>query len=135
MLTEEEKARVRFHLGYPGVTALGSFQLGIPRPIQTQFLLESAMNVLMPFAEQQVRQILGVMDGIQQKLVGVQDTLVAEKLEELSLRENVGPLLEEEYRRWGEMLADQLGVAPYPLSTKYKRRAFGGMGNAKVVRN
>ncbi|KKK54507.1 hypothetical protein LCGC14_3083990, partial [marine sediment metagenome] len=43
-LTEAEKERVRYHLGYLQVSAAASIQLGIPRPLQTVFLLEQGLN-------------------------------------------------------------------------------------------
>ena len=51
-LTEEEKERVRYHLGYMetsfgGNQTAASLQFGIPRPVQTMFLVEEAIQNLL----------------------------------------------------------------------------------------
>jgi hypothetical protein len=73
-LTDEERQRVRYHLGYPSVQPAASISFGLPRPQQTLFLVESAMNLLMPVAENEVRRIIGVMDGVECRLIDAQGT-------------------------------------------------------------
>lgn len=127
-LTSEEKQRVRYHLGYPSVQSAAGLSFGIARPIQTLFLVESAMNLLLPEAENEVRRIVGVMDGVECRLVEAQDRLAAKQIDQLTLRDNEPGQLELEYQRWGFRLADTLGVPVYAYSTKYRRegKAFAG---------
>ena len=102
------------------VTAAVQITYGIARPTQTLFLVELAMNNLMGVAEDKVRQIIGIMDGIECRLVDAQDRFAAESIEQLKLRDNEPEKLEGEYYRWGGRLADTLGVPFYAYSNRYK---------------
>jgi hypothetical protein len=139
-LTEEEKARVRHHTGYPEVTSAASISFGIPRPAQVAFLLESAMNLILGTSVDRVRQILQILDDIEQQMVDAQCYLVADQLEELKLAGSgdsknrlVTDRLESEYVRWAERLVDIFGVPLYPFSARFKGRSGGRrVGNIAV---
>jgi len=131
-LNDSEKERVRYHLGYIEVQPAASIQLGIPRPIQTVFLVEQAMNNVIGAAEDRVRRILGVMDGIEDQLVDAQPRLAAEKLDELTIRKDETDALDREYVRWGSRLADILGVPIYPYSARYRNVMGSGAGSIPV---
>jgi len=124
-LDAREKERARYHLGYLAVQPAASISFGIPRPIQTMFLVETSLNNLIEEAVDRVRRILKIMDDIEGKLVESQDRLAASALDTLKLRENEPDMLEREYVRWGFRLADILGAPIYPYSTRY--RAFSGV--------
>lgn len=131
-LTEEEKEKVRYHLGYLETSFAPSIALGIPKPLQTVFLLEQGLTLLVNgFAVNRVRCILKVLDETEAKIFGAQSTLVADKLGELSLHplkaqgKLVTDSLEGEYRRWANRLADIFGVPIYPFSDRFKRRGPG----------
>lgn len=133
-LTDEEKERVRYHLGYLNVQMAGSIQYGLPRPIQTLFILELAMDNLIDnggqvtsFAVNRVRRILTVLDNIEAKLVDAQDRLAAEKLGELKIRLGEPDLLEGEYNRWARRLANQLGVPLYGYADRFKNSRAGSI--------
>jgi len=78
-----------------------------------------------------VRQILGVLDGIETKLVEAQERLAAAALDGLKLRENEPDMLELEYRRWADRLADIFGVPKYAYSSRF-RAGSGGAANVPV---
>ncbi len=124
-LNESDKARCRYHLGYPQVQPAASIVFGVPRPIQTAFLLEQAMNFILPTAEPRLLNILNIMDGVECRLQAAQDRLAAIKLDTLDLRQDECGQLETEYQRWGFRLADILGVPIYAYSTKYRGSATG----------
>ena len=119
-LTDAEKERTRYHLGYLEVAPAASSQFGIPRPLQTVLLVESAMNNLIEAAIPRVRKILNVMDGVEYKLCEAQDRLAAKQVDSLQLRDNEPDQLEKEYVRWGWRLADVLGVPIYAYSNRYR---------------
>lgn len=119
-LSDGEKQRIRYHLGYPSLGTAASIQLGVPALSQTNFLVESALGRLLEEALPQVRAIVSTMDGIENKLIEAQDRLAATKLADLSLRENEPDMLETEYRRWGYRLADIVGSPVYPYSRRYQ---------------
>lgn len=131
-LSDEEKGRVYYHLGYLQVHPAASIQLGIPRPIQTVFLVESAVGNLIESACDRVRKILTIMDGIEDKLVEAQDHLAATALDTLKLRADEPDALEKEYVRWGNRLADILGCPIYPHSQRYKNGGGIRAGNLPV---
>ena len=132
-LTEEEKERIRYHLGYMETSfgstmAAASIAFGIPRPAQTVFLLEQAIQILLtnPYAVDRVRSVLQVMDSLEDQLKNAACLLMAESVGEIKLRgaksgETFPDLIEREYQRWGQRLADILGVPLYPYSTRYRK--------------
>lgn len=127
-LTEEERERCRYHLGYMEASFAAALQFGIPRPAQTIFLLEQALNqITNPFAEDRIRRVLFTLDDIEEKLRSALCVLVAEQLGELKLRGaepglTYPDLLEREYVRWAKRLADILGVPLYAYSDRFKKR-------------
>lgn len=125
-LTDAEKQKCRYHMGYPALTDAASVFYGVPTMNQTNFLVQSALNRLLETSLDQVRTIVNVMDGIENQLVSAQSRLRAEKLEELTLRKDETDALEGEYRRWGYRLSDIIGAPIYPYSMRYK----GGGNNA-----
>lgn len=131
-LDAAEKERVRFHLGYPEVQPAASIQFGIPRPIQTAFLVEDAMSNIIEVAVDRIRRILKIMDDIESKLVDAQDRLAAIQLSDLHLRENEPDQLEHEYVRWGYRLADIVGVPIYAFSMRYRNFAGSQAGSIPV---
>lgn len=123
---ESEKERIRYHLGYLSVQPAASLQFGQPRPIQTLFLVEQAMNNILVVAENRVRRYINILDDIECKMVEGQDYLVANRLDSLEIREKHIDQLETEYYRWAGRLADILGVPLYPYSTRFKNRNMPG---------
>lgn len=123
-ITPQEKVRIRYHLGYLNVQMAGSIQWGLPRPIQTLFIVEEAMNNVIEDAVGIVRNIVQVLDRVEAKLVESQDRLAAMKLGEITLRDANTPLepdlLENEYKRWAFRLADTLGVPLYAYSRRFQ---------------
>jgi hypothetical protein len=136
-LTPQDKERVRYHLGFLNTEFAGSIQFGLPRPVQTLFIVEDAMNLVVDeFAIDRVRRMLKILDDIECRLVASQDRLAASALGELKI-ERQGPqepdLLEREYYRWGGRLADHLGVPTYAYSNRYKNgQPGGGVRNVPV---
>ncbi len=122
-LTPQEKSKVRYHLGYLGVSSAASLQFGIPRPLQTIFLLETAMNNLIDDGAtiEKVREIIGVMDGIECKMKQGQDFLAANRAGNVEIRKEHIEQLEDEYYRWAGRLADWCGVTRYPYAERNRR--------------
>ena len=131
-LTEEERQKVRYHLGYMSVTAAVQITYGVAKPAQTLFLVELAMNNLMPVAVDKVRQIVGILDGIECRLVDAQERLAASAIEQLKMRADETDALEREYYRWGGRLADLLGVPFYAYSNRYKQGGRTVVSNVTV---
>lgn len=132
-LNESEKEQIRYHLGYLASSFAASFQLGIPRPLQTVFLLEQAMSLLVnDYALARARKLLCQIQAVEDKMFLASDDVGVEELGKIVMHplRNRGMLvtdsLEKEYRRWTDRLADMLGVPKYPYSQRTRR---GGPGS------
>ena len=64
MLTLEEKARVRKHGGWPNISAASTFFLGNPAAMEPFFILEAAMDAIIPSAEFLLREGLDRCDKL-----------------------------------------------------------------------
>jgi hypothetical protein len=131
-LTESERQRIRYHLGYLNVAPAASISYGMARPIQTLFIVDTALDNLLEESTDQCRRIVGVMDGIEETMVQAMTRFAASKLDNLELRsilkgESETDALEREYTRWAGRLSDILGAPIYPYSTKFAGRIGGGL--------
>jgi hypothetical protein len=131
-LPEQDKERARYHLGYLETSLAASIQLGIPRPLQTVFLLEQGLNLLVnPFAVSRVVCILDTLDRLESQLISAAAAVGVDKLGNLQLhplrtRGKLGTdSVEDEYRRWAYRLSDILGVPIYPYSKRFRRAGPG----------
>lgn len=124
-LSDTEKERVRYHLGYPGVSNMPMLAFGVPVARQTSFLLEDALNNVMAVSEPRVRMLIAACEKTEAAILAAQCNLAAEQVGDITLRgAEVGAthtdLLEREYGRWARRLADVLSVPLYPYSDKFK---------------
>lgn len=127
-LSTLEKARTRYHLGYMGVGMAGSLTFGLPRPGQTMFMVEIAMQQILPEHEGMLRDLITKCDLIEEKMFAATDRMSATRLGEISLRQDETDALEREYVRWAQRLADVLGVPLYYWSSKFR----GGVTNGSI---
>ena len=120
VLTEEEKARIRYHLGYLQTDPVASIQLGFPRASQTMFLVEAAMNRIPDTAIALVRSCVARCDATEQRLFECQERMAATRVDEVDLNENEPTMLRTEYRYWVQKLSDQLGAPINPYSAAFQ---------------
>ncbi len=123
MITEEEKGRIRYHLGYPDILQNTQIALGFPAAGHTQFILETAMDRVRPSGEPLVRRALNECECIDAQLsqsrrqrlsTAAVDGIVLRGPEELAE-------LEDQYNLWCGKLADVLGVTFNPFSHVHQR--------------
>lgn len=141
-LTSYEKARVRYHLGYPVTTQLATLQAGAPVALPTLFLVEQQMDALDTDGLVIVRAAVTQLDAIDNELVCARKQLAVDAVGEITMaggaagggggHPTVTDRLEGEYRRWAQRLADALGVPLYAYSTRHAVSARGI--NVKVQR-
>lgn len=127
-LTDNEKARCRYALGYPVTESVASYQMGIPKPVQTAFLMETALGLVMEDQLPQLRALLEALDMTEANLMKAQCLLTAQRVGDIELRtgdegKSTPDLLEKEYCRWANRLADLLGCPLYPFSERFRRRS------------
>lgn len=119
ILSEEEKARIRAHLGYPQSEAVTNIALGIPALTQVAFVLEGQMNRVPESRMMIARTLLGRLDLIEQRLFESVDYLAAEKVDEIVINIEQPNHLEREYIRWVDRLADFFGAVKNPYSDRW----------------
>jgi len=134
ILTNDEKSRVRRHLGFPETNSTSAYAFGIPITLQGVFLVDNAMEVLNESGAARVRELLAILDGLEGKILKAVCTLQVESVGDIKMRGaqqgmTSTDLIEREYRRWASRLADCLGVPFYPYSNR-----FGGGANIPVGR-
>lgn len=127
-LTEEEKVRVRSHLGYLNVADVQTFVLGTPASVETQFIIEGAMNKVLEAALPYVRNVLGECEGILTQLRDNRENLAVKKLGDIELNDREFEQLRQRYDFWKGKLADAFGVYENPFS-----KVPGGGINGPVV--
>lgn len=133
-LTPEERARCKTHTGYGNVTLGASLAFGMARPIQTMFIIEDAMNLINEFGVARVRNVLGILDQIECRLVAALPLLQGESIGDLKPNLSVCSALEGEYVRWADRLSDELMVPRYPFSRRFSGLGPGMAGNVRVAR-
>ena len=109
-LTEEEKNRIRYHLGIPLTNPVASIQLGFPASSQQAFLAEHAMELIPESAISVIRMLIAKCDASDAGVFESQDRLVAKAVDEVDLNPDEAVLRRREYRYWVQRLADNLGV-------------------------
>src|ERR1700690_2790040 len=130
--TEAEKERIRYHLGYLETSLAPSIAFGIPKPLQTVFLLEDSLGLIQnPYAADRVRHILCLLESLEKQLFEAVKTTAASELGTMKLHPLAaqGKLytdsIEKEYGRWARRLADIMGVPLYPYSARFKKSGPG----------
>lgn len=138
MLDARERERVHYHMGYLSVSPAAAIAFGLPtKAVQTLFIVDLAINDLLPEAEPRVRRLLKVLDEIEEKMIDGQSFLVADQIDDMHIRKDHIDALEDEYSRWASRLADEIGAPLYPGSTKFAKlfARIGGGGNIPVKTN
>lgn len=120
-LSEQDRARVRHHLGYLNVQPVATIQLGFPAASQPQFLVELAMDRVMDAAVDIILRDLNTLDEIECRQIDSLKRLKVQALGELKLRNsneepNEHDLLAQTYEFWKKKLANDLGVPVNPFA-------------------
>lgn len=117
--TDEEKVKIRHHLGYLNVQEAATFALGVPAAVETQHLIEGAMNKVLPAAIGEARRHIQILDGIETQLIGDLELLAITQIGEISVRQDEMKALRKEYQYWRQGLANLLGTYPNPFDKRY----------------
>lgn len=120
--TEQERVKIRHHLGFLNVAEAATFVLGTPAAVETQFIIEGAMNRILDAALPEARRHIQILDQIEDQMVADHELLAVTKVGEIDIRKDEQEALENRYDRWRQSLANLLGVYPNPFD---KRRGPG----------
>lgn len=127
MFSDPEKVRIRHHLGYLNVAAAQTFVLGTPAGVETQFLVEGAMNKVLPEAEVLIREMLAKCDAVEGQITENQELLAVTQVDEIGVRQDEFEQLVKRYHYWRNGLANALGIYPNPFDKRF------GAGSAMGV--
>lgn len=119
-LTEEEKGRIRSHLGYIGTQPATNIVLGVQGSTQVQFLIEGAMERIPVSQMGLVRRWLSILDNIEAIQFEAIERLAATRLGDIDLNHEETNDLENEHTRWARKLADFLGCPLNPYSARLR---------------
>lgn len=138
-LTPAERSRVRDALGYMNVSPASSLHFGTPRPTATAFLVETAMDNILPDALERVRALLARIEATEQKIADATCQLSASRVGDVELRgilagETITDALEREYTRWCLRLADVLGCPVNMYAERFRSHFNSGVSSISVGR-
>lgn len=123
VLSEEEKGRILYHMGYGLVNVASLFTLGVPAISQPLYIAASAIEHIPVSRIQLVREIVAVLDRIDQADIEDIDYIPAESLGELTLAADRQDRIKNKRRDWANRLSDVLTAPLNPYSDR-----FGGGG-------
>ena len=126
MLSEQTKARIRYHQGYLGVSNAAGFNLGVPAALQTQFMIEQAMQVVLPSAEGKLLEVLDNLDAVEAQIVENMENIAVKKIDtiEVNLDEFTG--LITRYKYWQGAVANITGCPPNEFDQRFGGYLSGG---------
>ena len=123
--TEQEKVRIRHHMGYLGVSQVQTFALGVPAAVETQFLIEGSMNRVLTESELLCRELIGTLDSIEGQMKGDLELLSVVKIGEIEVNPQEQGMLKRAYKHWQAALGNLLGVVPNPYDQRFLAGAAG----------
>lgn len=133
-LSLQEKVKVRHHLGYLNVEESQTFALGTPASVETQFMIEGAMNRVLPEAVPEVRRLLQVLDSIEEQQIMNLELIQVKKLGEIEINstgeDREQKQLVQVYDRWVESLANLIGSYRNPFDKRLGKLGSGGINVA-----
>ncbi len=130
-LTEQEKVKVRHHCGYLNVADAATFVLGTPASVETQFIIEGAMNRVLESALSELRRHMQILDSLEEQMVCDHELMAVKKLGEIEVNDKEQLQLTQRYNYWVDSLCNIMGVVRNPFD---KRLDSGGTGiNARVA--
>ena len=128
--TEQEKVKLRAHMGYLNVSQVQTFALGVPAAVETQFLIEGAMNRVLTEAELKCRELISILDSIEGQMVGDLELLSVIKIGGIEVNPQEQGMLKRAYKHWQAALGNLLGIVPNPYDQRF---LSGGSGiNVRV---
>lgn len=128
MLSPEEKERIRYHLGYLNTSPAGARALGMPSSNEPAFLVEFALDNLLPEAEPGVRRAIVELDCIEDQISAARKNLGLEQVAEIRFSGDEGMMaLERQGQIWADKLASTLGCIRNPFSPMWQPPMGGGV--------
>lgn len=118
--SDDEKVRIRYHLGFINVNYLYTFHVGVASSVPNQSILEGMMERVLPEAEYLVRKVLSRCETTEDQMFENQDALVVDAIEGLQIRSDGQTQFRNVYLYWRSALANLLAVAPNPYDQRFE---------------
>lgn len=118
VISENDKVRARFHLGYLNVEQAQTFVLGIPAAVQTTYMIEGALNRILPQALDKFIELLDRLDCVECELWGGMDLASVNKIAEIEVNPTRRKELAGYYQVARQGLANLLGIIPNPYDQR-----------------
>jgi hypothetical protein len=123
-LSDANRARVRYHLGYQAASPGMGFSYGVPILSEPHYIFESACQNLIAENVPQVIKLLDTLDCIQDQMMNsAKRGYPAIRAEDVEPNLKEGDDLEREYVRWAYRLADILGCPVSPWAERFKAKS------------
>lgn len=132
-LTEDDKSRIRMHMGYPDIQAAASFQVGFPANIETAFIIETAMNKVRQSALPFLRRLLDVLDTFDLQDVDDVSVHVALAVGEITINPKEHMIIDERYDRWLGRLENLLACPRNPYDKRWAGGSAGSINRPVVT--
>lgn len=133
-LAKQEKVKVRHHLGYLNVQDAQTFVLGTPASVETQFIIEGAMDRILEEAVPEVRRHLQILDGLEDQMVNNHELMQIQKIDTIVVNSTGAHREQKELRKayddWVDSLANLFGVIRNPFDKRL--RNYGRSINTRV---
>ena len=126
-LSNEDRDRVRQHLGYPSIGQATVYMQGFPAALEPFFFLEGNMNTILPVAEKRVRKLLDSLDALLEQLLGDADALVAKEVGDIVLRDDEFEKVVQRYMFTRGELSNALASPANPYDQRF------GMGSGMGI--
>lgn len=130
VLTDDQKVKVRHHCGYLGVAAAATFALGTPAAVETQFIIEGAMNRLLEESLPELERLVSICDKIEEQMVCDLELLAVTNVGEIAINPDEHRRLTTQYNYWVDALCNLMGIERNPFDKRLQR---GGI-NVRVAR-
>jgi hypothetical protein len=129
-LSDQEKVQIRDLLGYPNVSSVATFALGLPATTETAFIIEKAMDLIPPDALPLVRAHAARLAAIDNQAMDDLELLAINQLGDIQVRADEQQMLDNRRRYWRGRLCNAMGVIPNPFDQS--EAASGSVGNVRV---
>lgn len=115
-IPEEDKARVRNHLGYPNSTAVVAGEVGgVVYAANPHWAIESAMDKVTDYSITMIQRTLGYLDRIEAQQIDALERLQATRADVVTLNPMEHAELLNQYKYWQGRLATQVGCKINPF--------------------
>jgi hypothetical protein len=131
-LTDVEKTSIRHHLGYMQVAAAYTFVLGVPAGVETNFLIEGAMDRVLESALPLVRKLLFRLDCTEEQDFTNQANHAVDRIGDIVINKDEMKELAKGYEHWQGALCNVLGTMVNPYSKRPRDNRGGGV-NVPVI--